>query len=693
MLWLALLALFGRQSLEDRHAELLKHRAARPETAGPAHDAWEKRRFDLEWEYGTALSRLAHERKSPDLHRQVIRHFTEFIWVFDDYIAALQARVVVARSHEALGEWGACFDLLRHARRTETPELRKHPEAVEIATRALAVELRARVAHGRSHEISLQAAQLHLRQFPKETESEPFVAMRIELGRALHAAGKRSEGERLLREVDARHPEGEALEALASLFARPEDLARWADRLFERNHFTEAVIAYRSLAATPRVWLRIGLCYFHLRRFHEAAFALEQVLAKEGPERIEAAVRLEQVLRRLGDAAKLAAHRAWMAKSLDLSKIGPATVMVLADGLLSEGKYAEAADLYGKIRSGEEGHEEAVHATGYCRFRLREYEKAVEAFRCYLAFEKRRERSTGAAIDLACASLLALGRADDLLAFTEKRVPRDAALAQWRLAHRVDAFARLGRFAEAHETLASMNESAALRAYIRGLERLAAGYEQALRKGGDRKLWGPYARLVVTLSEKTYQPLRGERLLAAADALALEGTAEGQALAYDLYSNYLLTAPADGREKIDIEHRRARAAFGAGKLERALEIAVMLCVEQPGSGSFRELRADIVAAQADRLPAGAERAKLLDEAVEIYRDLSGALLVGGSEHAWRLLWKYASRLSERRPEAARDFFIMMEKRGYGAWDEDAQGYRTKMQALRAKVMKAVPPRR
>ena len=51
-----------------------------------------------------------------------------------------------------------------------------------------------------------------------------------------------------------------------------------------------------------------------------------------------------------------------------------------------------------------------------------------------------------------------------------------------------------------------------------------------------------------------------------------------------------------------------------------------------------------------------------------------------------------ARQFDRDPEQARRFFDLMEKKGYGKWDEDKWGYRAKMEALKKKVLEVVPRR-
>ncbi|HYE98039.1 MAG TPA: tetratricopeptide repeat protein, partial [Planctomycetota bacterium] len=547
---IALALALALQSPEDDERRLKRAledvKAAKPEP-GPAFDAWDARYFDAQWGYGRALFRLAEARGTREGWARVVRYFTDFIWEREDYLAALEARIFIARAHQALEEWGPCFAALKAARHVDTPERRKNVDLVEIATRALALELRYRVPRASEHAAALREADAHLKRFPEARDREAFVRLRLELARLLHAARRPSDAALVLEEIRDRHPGTDAgdaaLELLADLLGRHEEA--FAERLFEKQHFTAAAVRYGRLPKSARVWLRLGQCYLHLRRFHESAAALEMALALESPDRLDAALALEKVLDhlvRLGTLSlktRLEAHRGWIRATFDLERTGPRLILKMADALVRDGRYDEAAELYGRVRPGQEGHEEAVHAQGYCFFRMKAYERAVEAFRGYLASPVRTPRSTDTAIDLATWSMLHLGRAEEALAFTETRVPQDTVLAQWRLAHRTDALARLGRFEEARRMLASIDEAAGPSPLVRALERLAAGYEAALKAKPEPKLWGGYARTVVALAEKSFRPLRGEKLLAAADALALEASAESWALAFDLYSQYV----------------------------------------------------------------------------------------------------------------------------------------------------------
>ncbi len=706
MLLLFLAAAALPRSLEDDErslaARVAEIRKSRPDSRDPRFPEWDRGYFDAQWEHLTALARLAEARKEKATWERLVREGTEFIWERDDYLAALQARIYVARAHQALEAWGPCFSHLRAARIADTPENRKNPEIVEVATRSLIAELRARTEYARDLETSLRSAADHLRLFAREAESELFLRLRIETARVLHAARRPAEAEKELEAILGKHAGGEAgdraLELLATLLGKHAEA--FAARLFEQRHFTEALAWYGRLPRTPAVWHRLGQCYLNLRRFYEAAVALEPACAADGPERTDAALLLEKVLDhlvvRLKDSAqreRLSRHREWMRNALDFSKVGPRGILLQADQLLREEKFAEAAAWYGRLGPGDEGHEEAVHSRGYCHYRLKDYEKAAADFRAYLGFSKRTPRSTDTALDFAARALLHVGRPEEVLALTGAARPQDVALAEWRLAHRVDAFARLGRFREAEEALASMKEAAALDPTIRALERLAGGYEEALRQGAEMALWGRYARLVVRLSEKTYRPLKGEKLLAAADALSLEGSAEAFGMAYDLYGQYLLAATLRDSERLDVQYRQARAAAGAGKLAAARDLAAALTSAEPLKGSYRELEADVAGLQADALPRGPERNRHLDRAVQIYGELSTALLPRRpDEHAFRITEKYAARLFDRDPEQARRFFDVMEKRGYGKWDEDRWGFRARMEALKAKVLEVVPRR-
>jgi tetratricopeptide (TPR) repeat protein len=705
MLWIFLLAECAAQSpaqsLQDlervyreQAAQLEKSRPAKP---GPELDKWEQSLLDLDWEHGAALFRLAEERKERDLWKKTVQFLTAFIWKYDDYLAALQARLLLARAHQALEEWGACFQNLAQARRLERPDLRKDPQVVEVAVRSWAQELRARVAHGHGVDTALERLRNDLKLLPKDREDETFLSLRIETARAMHAAGRAAESERSLRDLAARHEKSDsefrALGLLANLFKKDDDTTRYADRLFQRHHFTEAISYYGRAGKTPQTWLRLGLCYQNVGRLHEAAEALRQAGAAPGPQRTEAAVRLLKVLRKLAETeptdalrARLGAHREWMAKEIDLDQAGPTVVRLLADGLAEEGKYREAAGLYTRIAPGQEGYPEAVHSLGLCRFKLKEYGPAAEAFTLYLGLETRTPRASDSALDLACWSLLALGKAEETLKLTDRFTPNDPVTGEWRRAHRVDALGRLGRFKEAHETLALMKESVALWPVERALERLALAYEQAIAKTGDRKLWGPYARVVVRLSGIRFKPLQGEKLLAAADALATEETAEGHALAFDLYGQYLLGEGLRPEERLPVEYRRAVSAFGCGRLDDARRIVEEIRRDDTLHGGAIELQGDIAAAQAAKLPRGEDRNRLLDESIDLACRLIGDRR---DEHFYRLAWKYASRLFARDPERARDFFDRMERRGYKEWGE----YQDRMAPLRKKVLETVPPRR
>ena len=705
MLHLILAVCLAPQSLEDQVKSLGDALAAaekaRPDQAGPALEAWDRKCFDASWEYGVALFRLAEERKTEALYKQVVKHFTAFIWKWEDYLAALQARIYLARAHQALAEWGLCFSHLAGARQLATPENRKNPELVEVATRSHTVELRARADFKRGLDDAVRSAQAHLKQFAALMESEAFVALRLEMARALHALGRIADAETLLLGILEKHPEDEpgdaSLGLLADLVPKEEYALRFAERLFSRHHFTPALRYFARCAKTPRIWFRLGACYASSKRPYEAAEALQQSIAKDHPDRLDAAVVLEKVLLRIVSVLKdetfrprLAAHREWMRKTLDLAKAGARVLLAQADDLRREGKLREAVGLYAKIRPGEESYAESVYATGHCELKLREYERAIAAFKSYLALKP---RSADGATDLLCWSLLGAGKSEEVLALTEKSAPQDKVHAQGRLAHRVDAFARLGRLKEADIELGRMKEADAPDPLVRALRQLALGYEAAIAKTGEKKLWGPYARVVVALTEKTFQPLRGEKLLAAADALSLEETRESFALAFDLYSQYLVAATLRAEERRPVEYRRALAAVGGGRLDRALEIADLLSAGSPENGSYRELKADIQTAQAAALPAGTERNRKLDLAMEAYGDLRGAFRMSQNEHYFRLTEKYARILFQRDPERCRDFFVGMEKRGYGKWDEGRWGFKPKMDALRADVMKAVPPRK
>jgi len=249
---IALLLALASQSLEEveraRAATLEEVRRSRPtEAAGPAFDAWDRKYFDASWEYGHALLRLAELRKKPAVWESVVKHWTALVWERDGDLAELEGRLVVARAHQALQEWGPCFAHLKAARLTDTPERRKNPDLADVATRALILEARARMAQGRDHEISLRAARAHLAQFP--SEADLFLRLRLETARLLHAANFDLESRRVLEDLLARHARTDAGDAalglLAELFGRRVD--EHAERLFETRDVLLAAVQFRRL--------------------------------------------------------------------------------------------------------------------------------------------------------------------------------------------------------------------------------------------------------------------------------------------------------------------------------------------------------------------------------------------------------------------------------------------------------------
>lgn len=669
-----LCALLTTQSLEEversRFAAMEQARRAGPGT--PAL-------LEAEWEYGHALRRLAEFRKTPELWKRLIAFWTDIIWTYDDTLIALEARLVLGQAHQALADWGPCFAHLKAVRLTDTPERRKNPELADLATRALILEARARMAQGRDHEISLRAARAHLAQFP--SDADLFLRLRVETARLLHAAHADTESRRVLEELAAKHARtdagDEALVLLAELFGRRIDEA--AERLFETHDVLRAAVLFRRLPRTPHTGFRLGQCYRRAGRPHEAVDVLRPACAAASPDRLDAALELEKALLQAG--APVAEHRAWMLRTFG-EKLGPRHLWIEADRLLREQKFAEAADLYGRI----EGDVEAIHSRAWCHYRLQQYEKSLELFRAYLASERRTPKSADTAIDVAAWCLARLNRAADLLEHVERHAPADPVKAQWRQAHRVDALARLGRFEEARAELGRMKEDVALDPTLRALEQLAAGYEAVVRQKNDPKLWASYARTVLALSEKSLKPLKGEKLLSAADAIHLEATPDAYALSFELYSQYLAAAKLRAEDERPIQYRRAVAAAGSGRLERALEIADALTVAEPFNGTFLELRADVLGLQGDALPRSPERRKRLEAAAMAYGELSAARRTTQDEAWFRLTWKYAARLAEVDPDRTRRYLQNMERRGYGDWDEGRWGYREKMAEVRRKLV-------
>jgi hypothetical protein len=687
-LLLSLLAQQSPEAMERARFTALEEFRRQPKPLPPEADA---AYFEAQWEYGHALSRLAECRKQPLQWKQVISYWTAFIWERDGDLASLEARLLIARAHQALEDWGPCFANLKAARQLDTPDRRKNPDLADIATRALILEARARLAQGQGAEISLRDARAHLAQFP--SDGEPTLALRLETARLLHAANFHLESRRVLEELLARHPRtdvgDEALVLLADLFGRRTDEA--AERLFETRRHAEALVRFQRLPRTPHTWLRLGQAFAQSRRFLESADALGRACAVDSPDRVDAALELEKVLRHLagrlgepGAQARLDGHRAWMISTFG-ERIGPAPLFAQARSLQQEQKYREAADLYGRIPAGVDCYEDAVHSRAVCLYRLKEHAKALDLFRAYLAFDQRTPRSTDAAIDLAAWCLARLDRPAELLEHVDLHAPADPVRAQWRLAHRVDALARLARFDEAKETLGQMKEDIALDPTLRALERLAAGYEAAVRVNNDPKLWSAYARTALTLSEKSFKPLGGDKLLAAADAIYLEATPEAYGLAFELYSRVLAAAKLRPEEERPLDYRRAVAAAGSGRLERALQIADALTTADPYNGTYLELRADVLGLQADALPRSPERRNLMEAAVKAYGELSSAIRNRQGEAWFRLTWKCASRQLELDPDRVKQYFRIMEMKGYGSWDDGRWGYRAKMEDLRRKA--------
>jgi hypothetical protein len=669
----ALLLLVQAIPADPERAALDEIRAARPaEGSGPAFDAWDAKYFAAQWDYGHVLRKRAEARKRRGDWEQVIRYWTDFTWERDDSLAALEARLIIARAHQALEQWGPVFSNLKAAR---VPG--KAPELAEIATRALILEARARLAYGRDPEISLRAAREHLARHP--SDAELYLHLRLETARLLHAAHYDLESRKVLEELLAAHPRtgvgDAALGLLAETFGRR--LEEHAERLFETGDVLRAAVAFRRLPRAPRVSFRLGQCYRRAGRPLEAVDALRAACAVDSPDRLDAAKELEKILLQL-DAPGLADHQAWMIRTFG-AKAGDNVLFRRADALLRQQKFKEAAELFGRI----EGDVEALHSRAYCHYRLKEYEKALELFRAYLASDLRDPRSSDIAMDYAAWCLAKLDRGAELLEHVERHAPKDPLRARWRLAHRVDALARLGRFEEARATVDQIKDDLGPEPGIRALERLAAGYEAVVRRKNDPKLWSAYARAVLALSEKSFKPLSGERLLAAADAIYLEATPDAYGLAYELYSRYVAGAKLPPEDARAIDYRRAAAAAGSGRLKEAAEICDALAIAEPLNGTYLELRADVLCLRAEALPRSPQRRELLERAVKSYGELASAVgVVQKNEAYYRLIWKYAARQAELDPDAARRFFRIMEAKGYGAWDEDRWGFRSKMAAVK-----------
>ena len=693
------------QSLEDKERtlreKLAAHERSQPDSTRPEFEAWDAKHLQLQWDAGYALYRLALEKKDRKLLRRVVDYFTDFIWKREFYLAAFHARLILAHTHQVLREWPECYRHLRGARLTHDPEYRKNPEIVELATRSYIAEFRARTELGEKMEPALAGAREHLKEFGSKSDSPLFAVLLLEMSREYNRSKKRDEASKILRAVWAAHGKSDlgerALKLLVEIDELPEHIEMLADRYYDKAYFTSAVVLYRRLPARPRTWLRLGACYKNLRRFSEAIFVLKRARAGEESVRMEAALLLERVLnhvvKKLRDATyrgELETHRKWMRDHFDFSKAGPGAIKLMADSLMTEGKFSDALALYERILPGQDGYADALHSRGYCRFKLKEYEKSAKAFRAYLELGDGSPSSIDAALDLACWSLLKLDRPEEVLALTDERVPKEGRFIQWRLAHRIDALARLGRFPEARKLLGTMNEEVAFSPKVRALERLALGYEGAIRRTGEKKLWGSYARVVVELSEKTHRPLLGEKLLAAADALSLEETPGAFRMAFDLYTQYLADRSVPDKERRDVEYRLARAAMGSGNLKNARDIVLKLVEKAPNNGSYSEFLGDISSARAESLPRGSARNLALKDALDRYGRLSAAWKTAKGEHYYRLLHKWLSIQFRLDPEKAAVFFLAKERAGWGEWDEDQWGYRTKMKDLRKRIFKIVP---
>ena len=228
------------------------------ETNSAAFEAWDQRVFDVEWTYGVALHKLARTSGTPDHYRRVINHFTDFIWIREGWIAALQARLYIAGAHQELKEWGQCFSNLKAARTINDPKLSKIPAIIEITTRSLIAEFRARKEFGRRRGYPIDETDLHLKRWKDLAVSDLFVALRIERAEALYVIGRRAESAKALRAIgDA------ALGTLAELFPGPDTSLKLADKLFDKHHFSRALLWYKRGKPGQREWLRIGQCYLN----------------------------------------------------------------------------------------------------------------------------------------------------------------------------------------------------------------------------------------------------------------------------------------------------------------------------------------------------------------------------------------------------------------------------------------------
>ncbi len=318
----------------DQIEELNRNKPERPESAEDKakmvrYEAWEQKIMFAKYNRGAAMfARAEAYQGSPNKRgemkkklEELNKFFYDFAWEFSQYLPAYDGFLLMGRACWILAEsadradaeklWKQCFDNIGNARSLlSDPENRKSEGVRDLAVRAYYHEIRAHLAYGdtkkggaaaKEYQKAVKLAEDLFRYYPAAKKEELGKAILLEQASAYCKAGDVKKGVELLTQL--KHAEKDtvwlvnrAVDLLGE-YAGENDLklaVESADNIFDREELYRALQKYRrALAAIktpderkkwfPYCWFRIAECYYYLRRYSEAAKAVDVILYERSP--------------------------------------------------------------------------------------------------------------------------------------------------------------------------------------------------------------------------------------------------------------------------------------------------------------------------------------------------------------------------------------------------------------------------
>jgi len=739
----------------------------RPESSngGSSFEAWQAERIAAQLDLMDAMfarvafrDAAAHRAVMREALKRLLAYFeATFRWDgYDHYLCYQATTTLVGRALHALAEttdptadtWAACFRYIGQGRALlSDAKHRRNPEVQAVALESCFYELRAIVAHGdtlkgpparRRHLDAVTMADDVFRHLPSADRREIGMWIRVEQACALCKAGQVKRGVEILDDLRRRQPgaalENRIIDVLGQYAGATDPRAAVAagDNYSEQGRDLQRAIQFyrQAIAATAKkddpllahAWYRIGWCYYHLDRWHEAVVACEALEkapwkgTKAGERaamvKLESLEKLSEVSKSAADAKAAADFLLWVSAAYP----GDVVKRIAALRLEKEKKYLEAADQWAFIaRNPASGcYGDALFCVGYdCYRHVRSTpdaavaRRALESFRAYLDWyaklkepDRTSTRDAAGAVQMSMDLLLRERRHAEALALSANVVSRfpaaDSMTVMRILRLRIDALLALARLDEAESELGDMRkcfarQNVGVDDLARALHAMARAYEAAAPKAADKaaadalalkagECWYEYF-------EKSSAPV-GEQLEAVAgkffavaeqkmDAAVRDGDPaqiKDAATLFDrsraLYEQLLARLVPGSETALAVQRRIARCHTRTGRHNDAIRIW-----DEVTARDERKERLHDWEAWADALAAATEpsreRVDRIRKAIQEYAYWEDLLRQAGrtDENCWRLMYKRAQAMYEVDLEGLTRFFLVMDQRGYSrSWD-------------------------